>query len=336
MGTHRVLVTAVGGNVGQGVIKGLRAAKRSFHIVGIDLEILSAGFYMADAHYCTPRVNAPSFQSVFEDIIREEKIEAVYVCSHAELAYFSEHKESLETKLGITILVNPFPVVQIGADKYETAEFLKRNGFPYPETALGDDKPEIDLLIEKRGFPLIVKPRRGFSSKNVFIVNSREEMNAALTLVQDVVVQQYLADAAREYTATTISGKHGKVLASIVLHRDLIQGTTYRTELLLDDAVTHQLETIANRLGAVGVCNFQFRIEANTVYVFEINPRFSGTGGIRFLYGFNDSEMVFELLRLGMEISRPEMTQSVVLRYWNEIVVPGATFQSLRGNKTCS
>jgi len=336
MSLHRVLVTAVGGNVGQGVIKGLRSAKRDFHITGIDIEKLSAGFYMVDAYYCPPQVTSPAFEPFFENLVRNENIEAVYVCSHAELEYFSTNQQKLEKKLGIKIFVNPPKVVGIGADKFETANFLKNAGFPHPATALASDTNAVNELIEKVGFPLIMKPRLGFSSHNVFKVNSIKEIKAVNDLVSDVVVQQYIATPADEYTATTISNNSGKVVASIVLHRDLVQGTTYRTELLQDDGVTDQLVKTANYLGAVGVCNFQFRISGDTIFVFEINPRFSGSGGIRYLYGFNDAELVFELLKLGMDIRQPELSGAVVLRYWNEVLIPDMTFNDIRNGKTHS
>ena len=69
---------------------------------------------------------------------------------------------------------------------------------------------------------------------------------------------------------------------------------------------------------------------AGVPYVFEINPRFSGTSGIRYLYGFNDCEMIFDLLHLKNEVQQPQLRKAVVLRYWNEVCIPGATFNELR------
>src|SRR6476659_7468510 len=115
--TRRVLITGIGGNVGQGVLKALRAGRESYHIVGIDMEPLSAGFSLVDRYYQTPRTVDLSFQKAFEVIVRDEAIEAVYVCSPTELEFFASHKDGLERELGITVLVNPLPVVHIGSDK---------------------------------------------------------------------------------------------------------------------------------------------------------------------------------------------------------------------------
>ncbi len=330
MTTHSVLITGIGGNIGQGILKSLRAGKRSYYIVGIDMEPLSAGFSLVDSYYKTPRTGDPAFMCELERIARKEKLEAIYVCSPAELEFFSRHKKKLEQELDLAVLVNSLNVVYIGSDKLKTANFLCEAGMPYPETVLATDEDGLNQMIVKYGFPLFVKPAQGFTSKNVFMVHSREEVIAVRTLVPDLIVQRYLPDTTNEYTATTISGHDKEVVASIVLHRDLNQGTTYRTELVQDDNLTDQIIRVVKALGSIGVCNLQFRLLDGKAFVFEINPRFSGTCGIRYLYGFNDSEMVFEHFRLGLDICQPKLQPAVVLRYWNEIFIPGVTFQKLR------
>lgn len=327
---HRVLITAVGGNVGQGVLKSLRASRKDFHVVGIDMEPLSAGFSLVDSYYQTPRTGAADFRSALEKIARREELEAIYVCSPSELEFFAGSKEELEGELGLSVFVNPLEVVRIGADKLKTADFLRDAGFAFPETVLSTDAEGVERLIERHGFPLIVKPRAGFSSRNVFIVNSRDEIRAASALVPDLIVQRYLANEHSEYTAATLSGADKRVRALIILRRDLLQGTTYRTELIEDENLGSQVIKIVEALGAVGPCNLQFRLVEETAYVFEINPRFSGTSGIRYLYGFNDCEMIYDLLRSGIEVRQPVLNRAVVLRYWNEICIPNASFRDLR------
>lgn len=330
MTSHRVLITGIGGNVGQGVLKSLRAGRRPFHIVGIDMEILSAGFSLVDSYYQTPRTVHPDFPGALKSIAEKEELEAIYVCSPTELEWFASQKQELERELGLSVFVNPPEVIRVASDKLHTANFLRDAGFPFPETALGTNAEGVELLIERYRFPLIAKPRAGFSSRNVLVVNSREEIAAVATLAPDLIVQRYLPDPQSEFTAATLSGSDGKVRALIILRRDLLQGTTYRTELIDDKNLSDQIVRIVEALGAVGPCNLQFRLLGETAYVFEINPRFSGTSGIRHLYGFNDCEMIFDLLRLGIEIEQPELRPAVVLRYWNEVCIPDASFQDLR------
>lgn len=328
--SHRVLVTGVGGNIGQGIVKALRASRHPFRVIGIDMEPLSAGFSLVDRYEVVPRTSAPEFEAQFKEIAKWERPEAVYVCSPTELEYFSTHRERLEKECNLKIFVNPPEVCRIGSDKYETARFLKEHGFRYPLTALAEDEEEVRRLAEAKGFPLVMKPVDGFTSRHVYLVHSHEEIQAARRLVPQLVVQEHLPEDGGEYTAGTISGSDRNVRAHIVLRRDLLQGTTYRTELYRDARVEAELVRIVEALGAVGTCNVQFRLVGEEVVVFEINPRFSGTSGVRYLYGFNDPEMMYDLFCLGREIRQPVLKPAVVLRYWNEVCVPDADFRLLR------
>jgi carbamoyl-phosphate synthase large subunit len=333
MTSHRVLITAVGGNVAQGVLKALRASGRAFHVTGIDMEPLSAGFPLVDRCELTPKTTDPAFPDALARIARDAALDAIYVCSPTELEFFARHKERLERELGLSVFVNPLEVVRIGSDKLATARFLQEAGFPFPVTVPSADVDGVTRLIDLHGFPLVTKPRLGFSSRHVFVVRSLEELRAACTLVPDMVVQQYLSDEASECTAATLSGTDRKVRASIILRRDLLQGTTYRTELIEDASLDREVVRIVEALGAIGPCNLQFRMVNGVPYVFEINPRFSGTTGIRYLYGFNDSAMIFDLLRLNVAVGQPPLRRAVVLRYWNEVCIPNASFQDLRDGR---
>ena len=327
---HRVLVTAVGGNIGQGVVKALRSASRQYFIAGTDMEPRSAGFSFVDGAYVVPAAGAPGMTSALTAILQAQRIEAIYVCSPQELAFFSSARSELERATGTRVLVNPEAVIRIGQDKFATARFLETNGFPFPETALAGDGPAVEALIERYGLPVVANPRNGWTSVNVFTIRSRTELDAVRTLVPDLVVQRYLPDEAGEYTAGVVGSAAERRFARIVLRRDLAQGTTYRTELVQDDAIGARVVAMAQALGVEGVCNFQFRLVDGQPVVFEINPRFSGTSGIRYLYGFNDPEMVFAHACLRQPIAQPVLRPGLVMRYWNEVHVPGAGFQSVR------
>lgn len=321
-----VIVTSVGGNVGQGVIKSLRAAPLDFRIIGVDMEPLSAGFSFADTSHVVPASGAMGFEAQMAAICQNEGVQAIFVCSDAEILYFAAQRDRLESQLGCRILVNPLDVVQTAKDKLRTAQFLADAGLPHARTTHADDVEGTTRLIEACGWPLIAKPRIGATSKNVFRVNSHEQLAAVRTLVPDLVIQEYLPDNDHEYTAGTVSDADRNVRATIVLRRDLVQGTTYRTELVENADWTAQVARIVNTLGAIGPCNVQFRVVNNNVVPFEINPRFSGTSGIRFLYGFNDPELVFRALCRHEKVNPPAVHPGVALRYWDEVFLHGKAF----------
>src|SRR5262245_47017883 len=213
---HRVLVTAVGGNIGQGVVKALRAGSRQYFIAGTDMEPRSAGFFFVDRASVTPAAGADGMAASLTTIVESERIEAIYVCSPQELAFFGAARSDLERRTGARVLVNPEPVIRIGQDKLETARFLGAHGFPYPDTVLAADDAAVGQLIERWGFPVIVKPRSGWTSVNVFTIRSRAALEAVRVLVPDLVVQRHLPDPIEEYTAGVVGSSADRRFAWII------------------------------------------------------------------------------------------------------------------------
>ena len=122
------------------------------------------------------------------------------------------------------MLVNSPRAVRIGSDKLATAAFLRESDLPCLATCLASDEAALEQLLRRCAFPLIVKPRFGASSQNVFTVDSLEKLRAARILIPELVVQEYLADATQEYTGSTLSGRDGRVRALIVLHAASCRG----------------------------------------------------------------------------------------------------------------
>jgi carbamoyl-phosphate synthase large subunit len=75
----------------------------------------------------------------------------------------------------------------------------------------------------------------------------------------------------------------GKYLA---ISSGISQGEIIRNELIATTA-----EQIAQKLNSTGPLNIQCRLQDNKVYVFEINPRFSGTSPMRAIVGFNELDL---------------------------------------------
>jgi carbamoyl-phosphate synthase large subunit len=208
-------------------------------------------------------------------------------------------------------------VVSIADDKYETARFFRESGFAHPDSVLPED---VDALIERVGFPLVVKPRVGARSVGVHVVQDRDELRTALAPGGRLVVQECVATARDEYTAGTLTFG-GRCVASIVMRRDLRDGNTYRAYVDHFPELNRSVCAMADRLGAYGPANFQFRLDGDQIKVFEINARFSGTTPLRMRAGFNEVEMVLRHVVLGEPIAQPPISPMKILRHWSETVV---------------
>jgi carbamoyl-phosphate synthase large subunit len=194
--------------------------------------------------------------------------------------------------------VNPYEVVEIGNDKWRTFEHLRDHAIGTPRTSL---TPVSNDFLEAAGFPLVVKPRCGHASQNVFVAADRAQLDAVLSFLAlknvDVVVQERVGDSASEFTVGVLTSLAGELIGSIAMRRRLMGGFSQMIEVEDFPEVRAYAESIARSLNARGPVNVQLRWTAEGGRAFEINPRFSGTSPFRALAGFNEADLLIRRYR---------------------------------------
>lgn len=314
----KILVTGAGAVLGQAVIKSIKSSSLKATIIAVDPSPLAVGLYWTDKHYLVPMANDPEYIDKIFEIIDIEKPDIILIGTDVELFIFSDYRDKIEKEYGTKVLVSPRSVIEIADDKWLTYEFLKNNGFDYPESCLPGDEKE---LIDKVGFPLIVKPRVGARSVGVSKVNNINELQKALSEVENPIIQECVGTEDDEYTAGVVVFDR-KAKTSIVMKRDLRDGNTFRAYAEPYSDVNKYIEKVAEKLNVYGPANIQYRISEDKVKIFEINSRFSGTTYFRALSNLNEVEMCLEYLLGNKEILQPEIKHVKILRYYDEIVIP--------------
>ncbi|RDV36844.1 ATP-grasp domain-containing protein [Bradymonadaceae bacterium TMQ3] len=313
----KVLITGAGALLGQGIIRALRATTLDATIIAVDPSPLAAGLYWAHRAHLVPLAADPEFLPQFEAILASESPDVVLVGTDVELRLLAAHRARLEETYHTRLLISPEQVVAIAEDKWRTYEFLRDRGLGCPVSALPGD---VGQLMEAVGFPLIVKPRVGCRSVGVYKVNDEAELERALALEPDPVIQECVATPFDEYTAGALVFE-GRCEASIVMRRLLRDGNTYQGFVAPYPELNAQVREIAEALGAFGPVNVQFRLDGERVKVFEINARFSGTTPLRACAGFNEVEIALRHLLYGEPVVQPPVQSMTILRHWAETIV---------------
>jgi carbamoyl-phosphate synthase large subunit len=336
-----VLVTAVGGIVGEGIVKSLKFANMSaispvkYKIYGTDMNDQAAGLYRCDRGILIPPASSADYIESIKRILSEHQIQAVYVGSDVELAAVANAKSDLESSSNAIVMTNPPDVIDTARDKWKTFQFLDRYNLPRAMSCLPEDKEE---FIEKFGFPLVVKPREGYGSLHFYVVHSPNEMQYALGVIQKhgwrPIVQEYLNDKNQEFTSGVTIDKSGSyVMSSISLRKSPKSGQTYKAFVDSFDLIRKSAEEISMKLGVRSAVNIQVKFDGNEAKVFEINPRFSATLPIRAVAGINEPDITYRNSVLGEEIRITEYKKMLCLRYWNEIYVEPSSCQLLSSLK---
>jgi carbamoyl-phosphate synthase large subunit len=359
-----VLVTSAGGIVGQGIMKSLRLASSSslapisYRILAVDASPLAAGLYRSDIGHIVPKATDPGYIDSIIKYLRDYEVEALFVGSDEELMAIATAKKRIEMESPSKVLVTELDVIRIARDKWETYKVLKANNLSCAESCLPEDKDE---FAEKFGFPLVVKPREGFGSVNFFVVKSNDEIEYALTRIQDYgwkpMIQEYLPGLDDEFTSGVTVDKNGTyTMSSIAIRKYLKGGQTYKA--FIDDypIVRLSAENVAEKLGVTGAVNIQAKYVPNEealsssqnatvseprnpneilhngrMKIFEINPRFSATCPLRSYAGINEPDIVFRNVIFDEKVDKISICRKLVcMRYWNEVYVDLEAYQNLK------
>ena len=314
-----VLVTGVGGGVGQSIVKSLQGSP--YTVVGADAEALATGLYVVARGYRVPYASAPGYVDRLLEVCAVENCALIFPGLDAELPVLARNAEKFR-RSGVVPVVSSPEVIEIADDKRATFEFLSQAGFQAPRTlALTEN-------LEQLAFPFVLKPRKGGArSRGVFVVANERELSRRLPDIDsdNYVAQEYIAGD--EYTCGSVNFD-GRCYGTIVMRRILRDGDTYKAFVEETSSIKQYVTSVAEALKPFGACNFQFRLKNGEPCIFEINARHSGTTHSRTLAGFNEPLMVADYLLQGGS-PQYKISEIAILRYWNELVVKGDRITSL-------
>ena len=106
-------ITAVGGGVGQAVLRGISHGNLSIRTVGLDCRAMSAGLYWADVSYLVPSAaeEEPYIKKCLE-ICKRESVDVLIPGSDPELHPLACHRSSFIQK-GCEVIVGDPKIVQL-------------------------------------------------------------------------------------------------------------------------------------------------------------------------------------------------------------------------------
>lgn len=273
---RKVLVTGCGGDIGLAVGRILQEGKAADSVIGCDMQEDHAGRIFFDRCFIAERATAPNYMDSLLQIVEMEKADLVVPTSEPELRTLYENDFFGRRELFLTA---DRKAMEIGFDKYKTAEFLRENGLPHPWTKLASHGAPHE-------FPCILKSRTGCGSKNVQHL-TEEDYNNRSSYNEDDIFQELIAEDDAEYTCGLFRSASGEI-RTIILRRKL-RGDVTGCGVVEERAVIKDLlYAVAKKLELRGSINVQLRLRNETPYVFEINPRFSSTVRFRHQLGFSD------------------------------------------------
>jgi carbamoyl-phosphate synthase large subunit len=194
-------------------------------------------------------------------------------------------------KAGIPILGTSADAIDAAEDRERFQQLLKTLGLRQPENGIARAPAEAEAIAERIGYPVVIRPSYVLGGRAMEIVHDRPAlhryMREAVRVSGDnpVLIDRYLNDAI-EVDVDCIADGTDVFVAGVMEHIEeagIHSGDSacvlppYTLSPAMVSDLKLQTEAMARALGVVGLMNVQFAIQANEIYVLEVNPRAART-----------------------------------------------------------
>ncbi len=273
---RRILVTAISGDVANGILKILQETGDS--VYGCDIYDYPVGMDRVITYWKSDAAANPVY---IENLLKkcgEYQITHLIPANEVEIKAISKNL-SLFQNAGIKVMINDPDMIETLQDKYETIRMLNKiDGITAPKTYLYDD-------FHADGQAYIVKLRNSSGSKLLQRIKTVDEIDELKVDAEDIVIQEYIDEEAQEYTVGVFSD--GRNTSTIIFRRKLKNGYTSFVELVEDEGIRDIAQKIVDYMELRGYINIQLRKHGEKNYIFEINARISGSVYFQYLLGHN-------------------------------------------------
>jgi carbamoyl-phosphate synthase large subunit len=318
---YRVVVTGVGAIIGQGIIKALRRAPYAVRIVGVDRNPDAVGAHLCDRFYCKPQCaeTEGGYRDFWLSMAGEEGVDLILPGIEIDVFYLDMQRRWFEAQR-VRLCLNGAPLIGLARDKWALGQELQKLGmFHIPGVIDGDWESCVRTLGPP---PLLMKPRRGSGSRGIMRLYDADDFAYWRRKAGDnFMVQRIVGSDDEEYTVGSFGFGDGTAVAPIVFRRRLsAAGNTQSAEVVQDRSIEDAVARLNSVFHPLGPTNYQFRREGETLFLLEVNPRFSSTTSLRAAFGYNEPCMAIEFYLEGRKPARPVIQSGRAFRYTEEFV----------------
>lgn len=251
--------------------------KNTFRVIGVDSSDRNAARHFVDLFYRIPHCDEPEYLDELLRICLENNVRMIIPLFEGEFETLCLHRYLFE-KHGIVLLLSDIEVVRVCNHKDQTQEFFEKEEIKCPKVVMYA--------------PAVIKPVCGMGSRNVFCVNTNEELSAVKILMHDdYIIQEKITGA--EYTIDVLCDLNGRVISVVPrLRVEVRAGEVSKSVTEQNDDIIEKTIDVVNKLNkygkTVGPLTVQCFLTADREVIFlEINPRFGGGVPLTFRAGID-------------------------------------------------
>lgn len=315
-----ILVSGASGIVGYGTLRSLQKSETPYRLIGTTIYSDSVAPAFCDVFEQAPLTSDAGYLDWLIEVINKHNVDMIIPGIDIDLYAWNDNRRQIVDATGVAILLNNQSLINLCRDKWSFYEKLHTAGIEEAiESRVSGDFTE---LRDAFGLPFIMKPRQGFASKGIVIVENEEDFTQHKHKLGEVLMAQpIVGDKETEYTVSAFFDNDSKLCGLMSLRRKLAkEGFTEKAEVSTPEGVETAIEKIAGLLMPVGPTNFQFRVHDGQLKLLEINPRISSATSIRTAFGYNESVMAAQYVLEGIAPVQPTIRNGYAVRYTEDYI----------------
>jgi len=308
-----VLVTGIGGNVAQGILRNIRCEDKDIILIGTNTEQVSPGNHLCNAVYKVPFASDSGFIPAMHEICEKHQVDLVVPSTDYEGYYLGLEKKSLPD-----VAVSSPEVTSVFLNKYKTWQNFNQLELPFAETVLPSE-------YNGQFKEIIVKPAEGRGSRDIY-VNHADPTSFS----DDFIIQRLYRGS--EITTAFYVRRDGGLHGHITMTRELYAGATSKCEVTFeyDTRLKKIIKRIMEHYAISGSANIQSIVNSSgEIIPFEINCRISGTNSIRSHFGFKDVRYTLDEYLYGRKPEKAVITTGSAVRMLCDIIYPGRALKDI-------
>jgi len=261
-------------------------------IIAGDLDDHASALQEADKAFKLPEIYDDNYFSTLLEICKKNDVKLIIPLNDLELPLLAKIQGKFKES-GIIPVISSSEVIDICFDKVKTRDFLEKIKIKVPKTYLSLEKAKQDLKDDIIKFPVVIKPRWGSGSLNMFYPKNMEQLELAYKLISSEIKNSILAKAnydskespiiiqekieGIEYGIDIVNDLKGNYSTTFTKKKLSMRcGETDKAVTIKDERLEILGETIGKNLKHVGNLDCDIIEKDGRLYVIDMNPRFGG------------------------------------------------------------
>lgn len=266
----------------------------------------------ADGYFITPLIYDNDYIPSIISYCKRNNITAVLSLFDIDLLVLARH-ESDFLKNGIKLILAPAQFVEICNDKFKTYQFCIDNGLQTPKTYLHIDDVLEAVERKELTYPIIMKPRWGMASMDIYKVETEEELivfskkcsrdifnsylkyESAMTPDEAIIYQEVING--EEYGLDVVNDLDANYVATFAKQKVTMRsGETDLGRTASSLPFESYAKIIAANSRHKGLLSVDCFKNDKGIFVIEMNCRISGHYPLAYLAGFNYPQLLVDWL----------------------------------------